>query len=271
MNTQAYIASGIIERYALGQASCNEAMELGIYAERHADVREALDEALQTVEGLAQVAAVKPRPALRERVLNAVAEEAKASKATPTPAVKASPSSGRMRSLQLASGIAALLALVAGMGFLIQNSQFRSLKEETAALEQSVRELTQQSGEWKAELDQQSEQLALIRDAATRRIALMAISGDSRVDVYWNPDRRSAYFDVLNLAQAPQGSQYQLWAIVDGTPVDMGLIPLEAEPASWQSFPFVETPQAFAITLEQEGGSPVPSLDQLVVIGNVVA
>ena len=284
MDTQAYINSGIIERYALGQASCYEAMELGSYAERYPDVRTALDEALLAVDGLAQAAAVAPPAALRARVLAAVAREAAAGTPGLSPDTKAgkkpfekpdsspqpSRPTSRLRTLQFATGIAAVLALAAGLAYLNQSNQNRDLQERTAALEQEVSALTLQSGEWQSEAEQQLDQLALLRDVATRRIALMAVpgAGNARVDVYWNPERKAAYFDVLSLPTAPTGKQYQLWAIVAGTPVDMGVLPLEAGAASWQAFPFVDAPQAFAITIEPKGGSPVPSLDQMVVLGN---
>lgn len=294
MDTQAYINSGIIERYALGQASCYEAMELGSYVERFPEVRAALDEAMQAVDGLAQAAAVAPPAALRARVLEAVAREAAAGATSPSPgslpgpqSVPATPTkpqtaatpsipippprpAPRLRSLQFATGIAALLAIAAGLAYLNQNNQNRDLRERTAALEQQVVDLTRQSGEWQSEVEQQVDQLALLRDAATRRIALMALpgAGTARVDVYWNPERKAAYFDVLSLPAVPNGKQYQLWAIVDGAPVDMGVLPLNDDAASWQAFPFVEAPQAFAITIEPEGGSAVPSLDQMIVLGN---
>jgi len=292
VDTQAYINSGVIERYALGQATCYEAMELGSYAERYPEVRAVLDEALQAVEGLAQTAAVAPPPAMRARVLEGVAREIAAREDTsqsvatatrgPSPEVRTVPQAAaasdkatsrpttRLRTLQLASGIAAVLALAAGLAYLNQSQQNRGLLQRTAVLEQQVTDLNRQAGEWQSLQEQQQAQLLLLRDGSTKRIALMALpgAGSARVDVYWNPERKAAFFDVLSLPTAPEGKQYQLWAIVEGAPVDMGVLPLDALADAWQAFPFVEAPQAFAITLEREGGSPTPSLDQMVVLGN---
>ena len=56
--------------------------------------------------------------------------------------------------------------------------------------------------------------------------------------------------------------------MVDGRPVDAGLL-------NWESgnmlVPIKNVPvaQAFAITLENAGGSAVPHLDQLYVMGNI--
>lgn len=69
------------------------------------------------------------------------------------------------------------------------------------------------------------------------------------------------------LPQAPEGFQYQLWAIVDGAPVDAGLLEgLE----DWQNMKDISGEAvAFAITLEPEGGSASPTMEEMVVIGNV--
>ncbi len=69
----------------------------------------------------------------------------------------------------------------------------------------------------------------------------------------------------------PAGKQYQLWALVDGQPRDMGILALEAADLSLANVPFVAGAGAFAITIEPLGGSPSPSLDQLVMMGAVNA
>ena len=95
------------------------------------------------------------------------------------------------------------------------------------------------------------------------------LSESSLAIVYWNEVKRFAYLDVVALPEAPSNKQYQLWAIVNGKPTDMGVFDLTAPGGGLQSVPFVENPQAFAVTLEPKGGSPVPSLDQMYVIGNI--
>lgn len=277
MDTQAYIASGIIERYALGQATCYEAMELGEFAERYPDVRIALAQALEAVDGLAQAASVPPPPALRDKVLHAVSLEARSSELPSSGKVqqKAQPagsvSGGTIRRMVFRTGLAAALVLAAGLTLIWQNRQTQEAEQRSAALEREVEGLTGQLSLWQAQNQQQLDQLALLRDGATRRIALLPLPGidQARVDVYWNPERQQAFFDVLDLPEIPAGKQYQLWAIVDGSPVDMGLLPLDTSADAWQAFPFVPSPQAFAITVEPQGGSPVPSLDQMVVIGSI--
>jgi len=64
--------------------------------------------------------------------------------------------------------------------------------------------------------------------------------------------------------------QYQLWALVDGKPVDMGVIPNDVlgkdQLAMLKS---ISGMQAFAITKEPYGGKASPTLEEMVVMGNV--
>ena len=75
--------------------------------------------------------------------------------------------------------------------------------------------------------------------------------------------------EITNLPPVPTGKQYQLWAIVDGTPVDMGVFDVSIGPENFMEVQHIENPQAFAVTVENEGGSPTPTLEEMVVIGNV--
>jgi anti-sigma-K factor RskA len=63
----------------------------------------------------------------------------------------------------------------------------------------------------------------------------------------------------------PTGKQYQLWAIVDGKPVDAGMIATKKGIYHIQKMKSFGSVQAFAITLEKAGGSPIPTMDEMIV------
>ncbi|MFN3939001.1 MAG: anti-sigma factor domain-containing protein, partial [Chitinophagales bacterium] len=62
--------------------------------------------------------------------------------------------------------------------------------------------------------------------------------------------------------------QYQLWAIVDGSPVSAGLLDSDSTNVLQKMASFKDA-QAFAITLEPKGGSVHPTLEAMVVLGPV--
>ena len=68
---------------------------------------------------------------------------------------------------------------------------------------------------------------------------------------------------------APTGKQYQLWAIVDGSPVDAGMITTDKGSYSIQKMKSFGKADAFAITLEKTGGSPTPTMSEMVVISEL--
>ena len=70
------------------------------------------------------------------------------------------------------------------------------------------------------------------------------------------------------MPQPQAGQQYQLWAIVDGKPVDAGMVEIDPGKAlhRMKNIPKAE---AFAITLEKAGGSPTPTLTAMFVMGKV--
>ena len=60
--------------------------------------------------------------------------------------------------------------------------------------------------------------------------------------------------------------QYQLWGIVEGQPVSVGVFDLDQNLREMLN---IANASAFAITLEPTGGSETPTLDKMYVIGNV--
>ena len=107
-----------------------------------------------------------------------------------------------------------------------------------------------------------------LSDPNTRRIRLEGTEKypEQSAQVYWNSENSQTYIVMEDLAPAPEGLTYQLWAIVDGVPLDMGIYD---EKRKFLEDADIFEADAFAITLETEGGNEVPNLDQLVVIGNV--
>ena len=69
----------------------------------------------------------------------------------------------------------------------------------------------------------------------------------------------------VSLPAAPAGRQYQLWAIVNGQPLDAGML-RDTKMQVQQMKAFAQA-DAFAITLEKSGGSPTPTMSALYVMG----
>ena len=90
----------------------------------------------------------------------------------------------------------------------------------------------------------------------------------SLATVYWNTESKDVYLLVNQLPKPVADKQYQLWAIVDGKPVDAGIFDM-AEGISFVKLKTIPKAEAFAITLEKKGGSRTPTMDAMYVMGKV--
>ncbi len=77
---------------------------------------------------------------------------------------------------------------------------------------------------------------------------------DADAKIFWMTNTGEVYIDPSNLPATPKGMQYQLWAIVDGKAIDGGLIVAKDGKLRMQKMKTFGKAQAFAVTLEKEGG-----------------
>ena len=90
----------------------------------------------------------------------------------------------------------------------------------------------------------------------------------SLATVYWDTQSKDVYLLINKLPAPVSDKQYQLWAIVDGKPVDAGVFDM-AEGISFVKLKTIPKAEAFAITLEKKGGSVTPDMDAMYVLGKV--
>jgi anti-sigma-K factor RskA len=110
--------------------------------------------------------------------------------------------------------------------------------------------------------------LNIIHDSVMHIVRMPGTPGkqDNMATLYWDTKTKDVYVYASNLQQTPQGKQYQLWALVDGKPVDAGVIGDCNGVCKMKNIPRA---QAFAITLENEGGSKTPTITAMYVYGKV--
>ena len=84
--------------------------------------------------------------------------------------------------------------------------------------------------------------------------------------VMWNKTTGNVYVNNIQLPTTPTNKQYQLWALKDGKPIDLGVFDVNS---NLQNMKIIYGAQAFAVTLENKGGSPTPHLEELYGIVNI--
>lgn len=268
MDVKEYISSGILESYVLGAASEQEQREVQCLSSVYPEVAEALRALEADMETFADSLAQKPPSALKQKVMAAienVEQESvlrQVSKAAvdntkvvqPAPMTVSKPN----RPWLAVASLAALIGLTV-IFFMNQNAQ----KNELLVLEQKV-ETVEENAAALSELN------TLLAQTATKKVELKGTekSPDANVLVFWNSETQDVAFTVNNLPELPIDKDYQLWAIVDGKPTDMGVMNYQdALAAVVRGDKKVANAQAFAITIEPKGGSVEPTLSDMVVVG----
>ena len=273
MDINAYIESGIIESYVLGLASAEEAAELEKLAMEHPAIKKALDDFALSIQRSAVENGVTPPAELKQQIMNALANEFTEPKLVAMPAAEADDeNTGASRVLRMYKpgawryiAVAAVLLLIASAGLNVYYySGYKTATHNYQALLDNQKTL--QAYETKYNNLQQT--VNILQDSAMHVVKMAGIKGKegSAATVYWNNNTKDVYVYINNLPQAPAGKQYQLWAIVDGKPVDAGVLGNCDGVCKMKNIP---SAQMFAITLEKEGGSAQPTLDQMFVAGKI--
>lgn len=271
MNIQEYIQSGIVEAYVLGLADAAEKQEMeqlrAQYPELDAAVI-AFEDAL-AVQGKQQATA--PPPQLKQSIWQAIEQVDKAQALTEVedPDVAKTPIHNlptsnvpSVKRWQWLAAAALVGCLATGSLSIYLYQQYQNLSQEYIALEQQKADEVRKYNTLYTRVSQ-------LQESYVKKVALPGVEGKEGqlATVYYDTQSGDVYLFPVKLDAPPSDKQYQLWAIVDGQPVDAGM--LDANCASICQLKNVKNPQAFAITLEQKGGSEVPTLSAMVVLGGI--
>jgi anti-sigma-K factor RskA len=160
-----------------------------------------------------------------------------------------------------AASVALLIGSVATNIILYKN--YNSSNKEIANIKNAIKEKESQ-------LATSENQLDVVSNKYAQTVALKGTTTfpDQTAKVYWIKNTNDVYVDPTNLPEPPKGKQYQFWAIVDGKPVDGGMI-LKNGSIKIEKMKSFSNVQAFAITLEKEGGSPSPTMQEMRVIATL--
>lgn len=266
MDINAYINSGELELYVLDRLSPDERRRVEDYAVRYPEVREELNAIELDLEAYALLRGQQTPPP--DSVLTSVLAVLPAKKAAVSPPPSTPPPAKSNDVLPWVLGGLLLLALAGLLYFFLQTreraDQVGELQERFSILEEDCERVLDNARE-------NERQLALLSDLNTTSVVLEGSDNapDSRAVVFYNSVDGEVLFSAVNLPPPPDDRQYQLWAIDEEGPQDLGVLSRTLEEGTLSERRFVPNTQAFAITLEEDGGRPTPDLSQLQVIGNV--
>lgn len=270
MKTNEYISSGILESYALGLCNASEAADVERMCALHTDIKAELEAIQLSLGTYAQAHSMAPPPELKDKIFTEIAsletENIKPNNAKVISLNAGSATNNTYKYLAAASVVFLALSVIANIVFY---GKWKQANEEVIALNTEKTILADGLKTNKVKLDNMQQSMAIMSNPAVSRVLMKGVekSPESMAMIYWDKQNKSVYIEVKNLPVLPEGKQYQLWAIVDGKPVDAGMLPIADSDSTMLKMKDFETAQAFAITMENMGGSQSPTLEQMVVMG----
>ncbi len=250
-NVDEFIESGILEEYAMGLLPEEEAQKVLKMAFLHPKVRQELNAIEETLQRLAMRSRLEPSPGLRSVI------QARAISKSPT--VIPRKDFGIPRN-QLYGSIAAMLLVAFGAvlaAFFNSKDQMKTLQalyeSRIAAMEKHNTELR--------------EQLMVANNLRFERTRLSSSSTQNQYALVY-ANQEALFLCTSYLPEPPAEYQYQLWSIVDDQPRSSGVIPL-ARKGTMDTMKRFQRTKAYAISVEPVGGSTIPTIDKIVVSGNI--
>ncbi|MGN6194049.1 MAG: anti-sigma factor [Ginsengibacter sp.] len=260
MNKQEFISSGLLELYAMGISSPEENKIVEEHLQQFPELKEELNEIEMSLENYAQANAVQPAAHVKEKLFNQLFSKEDSAENKEAPVVSINKKYRRPFFYKFIAAAVFILLI----GSIILNysyyEKYHQLNDELASAQQKLDE-------------QEKSNQAMSQDlnVMTNKNALPVVlngtqnAPDAVAKIFWMKNTGEVYIDPRNLPNVPEGKQYQLWAIVDGKPVDAGLIETTKGTYHIQKMKSFGNVQAFAITLEKAGGSPTPTMDEMIV------
>jgi anti-sigma-K factor RskA len=279
MNVQEYISSDILDRYVLGDISEQEKKEVECMSHIYPEIRTALDNLQESINQYALSYEKAPPVALKGKIMAEIEKLNKqefknSAKIISLPENEKTPNSSKntYKWLAAASGF---LFLATAFLYANERNKLSASQTETIILADKLQQISQSSNskmfDLKSENDLIAASLAVFNKPQNKIIKMAGIekmAPNAHATICWNGKTKEVYVGFLNLPPSPANKQYQLWAIVNGKPVDLGVIDKTTDTLSIQKMKTIENAQAFAVTLEKFGGNTIPTLEEMYTLGS---
>ena len=262
-NLKTYLESGILELYVLGDLSSEEIREVENTIAQRPEVKvevEAIENALQAY---AVSNAIQP-------VLNSM--EAFGSNEAPVVPLHKAGGSSNFYKYAFAASVALLLISV--ILLINLNNMLKESNTQLAVLQSENQQYSNRVNFMNQELEDSKKFLEIYQQPAAYK--LVSLKGTPKapaasLTVAFSPAKEEVMIDLssLKMPSNDEDHQYQLWALVDGKPVDLGVFDSTDDRSGMKRMKSVKGAQAFAVTLEPKGGSVNPTMEQMMAMGNI--
>jgi anti-sigma-K factor RskA len=261
MDIKKYIASGILELYIAGSLSEKENEEVFVFLKENPEL---FVEIISIENAIVKLTAATSKKDTRD-LFAAIEKELTGKEVKVT-----SLSKPKINWLQYTGWVATLLI---GCTLFWSISHSNKQQEQVASEQQQLEKQIEKASNSLAEAEKL---IRIFRDKNIISVPLAGqqVSPNSYAKVYWDKKTKNIYLDAQGLPEPPKGKVYQVWSLkmTPLTPTNLGILDTFTTDAN-KIFTLKNTneSEAFGITLEDEGGSKSPTLEQLYTLGALAA
>lgn len=269
----AYIESGILELYVLGQLAVHEQQEVEEMAAKHPEVKQEIAAIELAMEQYAIQNAISPSAGLKDQIMKQLSGNDEVL-AAPVP-LQAHPGyEAKIRTLRFALAACIAMLVVSAIALYSTHNDLGEAKNQIIALNLDKQKFANTA----SYLTEENTDLRKIGDMSNDpdwkvvKLAGTKMDPSAKMVVYWHTSGQHVMVDNSKMALPAndQNHQYQLWALVNGKPVDLGVFDVKSDTTQiLLAMKEISGAQAFAVTLEKRGGSVSPTMDQMIVMGGV--
>lgn len=268
MEPKEIILSGNLELYCLGLTSKTETSEIEAWAKEYNEVAMEIESIKAGLEDYAKLHGADPRSEIKEKLFTRikfpVVQDKKNAVVSNIGALARSKYSLVSPVWKWSAAAAVVLLITSSVFNLVYFNKYQSASNELS----SSRELLTQE---KAQHTEMKHDMDIVHNRYSVPVSLKGMEQmpDATAKIFWIQNTGEVMVDASNLPDAPDGKQYQFWAIIDGIPVDGGMIITNDKGIKFrmQKMKAFGKVQAFAISLEKTGGNPKPT--EVVSMGKI--
>lgn len=269
MNIEEYISSGVLEAYAAGLLAENERKEVEQNLLQYPALKTELGQIEATQELLLLKTAIQPSAKVKNQLFASLdQQEAEDDKKV----IPLKPADTSTRFWQIA--VAASLSLAVISSFLAYNyyNKWRTTVISLNDLMTRNQQIAEDYNTVNNRISAIETDLRVMNNPDFKRVVMKGTpkAPQALAAVYWNENSQEVYLSLQNMKELSKENQYQLWAIIDGKPVDAGVF--DGNVAGLIKMKNIgQGAAAFAVTIEPKGGQAAPTLETMQVVGNTTA
>ncbi len=247
MDIKEYISSGIIETYVMGLCTPAEEQEMEQLRLRYPELDTAVITFEEEMEKNLMQQSTLPGDATDKRILTALNEMGKS--AAPVIPVQY-PKRNWLNPFAVAASV--LLLLSAGLNFY--------LYRQTKKLPVISNNNTLPPGDYE-----------VLKNPAITPVAMYGVGTHiiCRCTMFWDKKTGKMYLMIHHLPQSSAARDYQMWATVDGKPVNIGIVQDDIRGRFIELNNVPPGATAFSVTLEKAGGTTTPTIAETYLEGKI--